>query len=96
VVGLQLLSLSVMVPSKSVKKMILGCALRVSGNGIVNEGTEVGCRNNRGKVDRDEKKRGGKRERTKITCKLSKGLPIHVFIRRELPSKLFWRGPAAK
>jgi hypothetical protein len=56
-----------MVPSKSVKKMILGCALRVSGNGIVNEGTEVGCRNNRGKVDRDEKKRGGKREGTKIT-----------------------------
>jgi hypothetical protein len=28
-----------MVPSKSVKKMILGCASRVSGNGIANEGT---------------------------------------------------------
>ena len=55
-VELQLLSLSVMVPSKSVKKMILGCALRVSGNGIVNEGTAGGCGNNRGKVDREEKK----------------------------------------
>jgi hypothetical protein len=44
VVELQLLSLSVMVPSKSVKKMILGCALRVSGNGIANEGTgELGA-----------------------------------------------------
>jgi len=61
-----------MVPSKSVKKMILGCVLRVSGNGIANEGTRVGCRNNRGKVDREEKKRGGERERTEITCKLSK------------------------
>ena len=55
-VELQLLSLSVMVPSKSVKKMILGYALRVSGNGIVNEGTGAGCGNNRGKVDREEKK----------------------------------------
>jgi len=45
-----------MVPSKSVKKMILGYALRVSGNGIVNEGTGAGCGNNRGKVDREEKK----------------------------------------
>ena len=61
-VELQLLSLSVMVPSKSVKKMILGCALRVSGNGIANEGTGAGCRNNRGKVDREEKK-GRRRER---------------------------------
>jgi hypothetical protein len=32
-----------------------------------------------------EKKRGGEKERTKITCKLSKGLPIHGFVRRELP-----------
>jgi hypothetical protein len=45
-VRLQLLSLSVTVPSKSVKKMILGCASRVSGNGIANEGTEAGCRSN--------------------------------------------------
>jgi hypothetical protein len=47
--------------------MILGCALRVSGNGIANEGTGAACRNNnRGKVDREEKKRGGERERTKL------------------------------
>lgn len=46
VVELQLLSLSVMVPSKSVKKMILGCVLRVSGTGIANEETGARCRNN--------------------------------------------------
>ena len=56
-VELQLLSLSVMVPSKSVKKMILGCALRVSGNGIANEGTAAGCGNNRGKVGEEKKER---------------------------------------
>jgi len=46
-----------MVPSKSVKKMILGCALRVSGNGIANEGTAAGCGNNRGKVGEEKKER---------------------------------------
>lgn len=38
----QLLSSSVIVPSKSVKKIIFGFALRVSGKGIVTVETGIG------------------------------------------------------
>jgi hypothetical protein len=55
-----------MVPSKSVKKMILGCASRVSGNGIANEGPELGAEVTEGKLIGKRKKERERERKDRI------------------------------